>query len=140
MYSQRINRDDPERVFINVKNIYTTASLAAGDVVCYDVATFDGVRVTQPLTANLGLVVGVAAETIATNGYGLVQCWGYRDDVDVDGTTGLAAGDVLKTANASFDLAYYTTATVASITAYRFIAGEAFTTGLADKKVFIRCL
>ena len=140
MYSQRINRDDPEKIFINVQSVYTTASLAAGDVVCFDVATYDGVRVTNPLTANFGLVAGVAAETIANGGFGLVQCYGYRDDVDVDGTTALAAGDVLKIANASFDLAYFTTATSANHLAYRFIAGEAFTTGLADKKVMVRCL
>ena len=139
MYSQRINRDDPEKIFINVQCVYTTG-LVAGDVCCFDVATYDGVRVTGPATANLGMVAGVAAETIANNGFGLVQCWGYRDDVDVDGTTALAAGDVLKIANGSLDLAYFTTATSANHLAYRFIAGEAFTTGLADKKVMVRCL
>lgn len=140
MYSQRINRDDPEKVFINVQSVYTTASLQPGDVVCYDVATYDGVRVTNPLTANFALACGVAAEVIANGGFGLAQCWGYRDDVDVDGTTGLAAGDVLKMTTGSFDLSYYTTATSASRLAYRFAAGEAFTTGLADKKVMIRCI
>jgi len=108
--------------------------------VCFDVATYDGVRVTNPLTANFGMVAGAAAEAIVNGGFGLVQCYGYRDDVDVDGTTALAAGDVLKLVTASFDLAYFTTATSANHLAYRFIAGEAFTTGLADKKVMIRCL
>lgn len=140
MYFQRINRDDPEKGFINVQNIYSTAALAAGDVVCYDVGTYDGVRVTQPATANLHLACGAAAEAIAVNGYGLVQCWGYRDDIDVDGTTGLGAGDPLKIANGSFDLALYTTA-IANPTAVRFVAGEAYTTGAAaDKAVFLRCI
>lgn len=140
MYSQRINRDDPEKVFINVQSTYSTASLTAGDVVCFDIDSYDGLNVTRPATANFGLVCGAAAETIANGGFGLVQCWGYRDDVEVDGTTALAAGDVLALQNNSFVLRYYTTATVASITAYRFIAGEAFTTGSADKKVFLRCI
>jgi hypothetical protein len=140
MYSQRINRDDAEKVFINVQSTYSTASLAAGDAVCFDVASYDGLNVTIPLTANFGMACGVAAETIADGGFGLVQCWGYRDDVEVDGTTALASGDVLKLQTGSFALAYYTTATLASITAYRFIAGEAFTTGTANKKVFVRCI
>ncbi len=140
MYFQRINRDDPEKVFINVQNIYSTAALAAGDIVSYDIGTYDGIRVTQPATANLGLVCGAAAEAIAVNGYGLVQCWGYRDDIDVDGTTGLGAGDALKCADGSFDLALYTTATNGG-TCFRFLAGEAYTTGAAaNKKVFLRCV
>ena len=140
MFSQRINRDDPEKIFINVQSIYSTAALAAGDMVCYDVATYDGVRVTQPATANLHLSCGAAAEAIAVNGFGLVQAWGFRDDIDVDGTTGLGAGDPLKIADGSFDLALYTTAIVNPF-AVRFVAGEAYTTGAAaNKQVFLRCI
>lgn len=143
IYFQRINRDDPERVFINVQNVYSTAALAAGDAVCFDVATFDGVRVTNPLTANLNLPAGVAAEAIAVNGFGLVQAYGFRDDVDVDGTTGLGAGDALLIANASFDLILDAAEVTGAKGAFApcFVAGEAYTTGAAaDKAVFIRCL
>lgn len=142
MYLQRINRDDPEKIFINVQNIYSTAALAAGDIVCFDVSTFDGVRVTQPATANLALPAGAAAEAIAVNGYGLVQAWGYRADVDVDGTTGLGAGDPLAITNGSFDLTLATAVTnAAGQYAPCFVAGVAYTTGAAaDKAVFIRCI
>ena len=139
MYFQRINRDDPEKVFINVQSVYTTASLAAGDIVCFDVATYDGVRVTNPLTANLHLVCGAAAETIANGGFGLVQAWGFRNDIDVDGTSGGNAGDVLKHANASFDLLKYTTAQLVTAHPY-FVAGTSFSTGTSDRAVFLRCI
>ena len=143
MRFQHINREDAEKIYISVKSVYTTASLAAGDVVCFDVATFDGLRVTNPLTANLNLIAGVASQTIANGDFGAVQAYGYADNVDVDGTSGLGAGDPLQVSNASFDLTLVTAGAEVGKGWLKpaFVAGEAYTAGAAaDKKVFVRAL
>lgn len=100
MLFKRINRADPEKIFIVVKNSYSTASLTNGQAVIWDFATdADGVGVTRPSAraTNGGVAVaGVAAETIASGEYGLVQVYGYHSAVRVRTATGgspaIAAG------------------------------------------------
>jgi hypothetical protein len=78
---QRVNRTDPEKVFLVVKNTYSTASLTAGQAVQWDYYTDkDGVGVTRPrarATSGGAAVAGVVAETITHNNYGLIQVYGY---------------------------------------------------------------
>ena len=89
MLFQRINRSDPERVFIVAKNSWSTASLTNGQVVDWDYTTDkDGVGVTKPTAPALYTtgpsgfaVAGVAAETIAAGSYGLIQVYGYHSAV-----------------------------------------------------------
>lgn len=103
MLFQRINRTDPEKVFIVVKNSYSTAALSNGQAVIWDFATDgDGVGVTMPSAraTNAGIAVaGIAAEAIAAAGYGLVQVYGYHSAVRVrnmtGGTPAIAAGSPL---------------------------------------------
>jgi len=87
MLFMRVNRSNPEKVFIVVKNSYSTASLTNGQAVAWDHQTdADGVGVTKPFayTTSLGAdIAGVAAETIAAGAYGLVQVWGYHSAVRV---------------------------------------------------------
>jgi hypothetical protein len=83
MLFQRINRSDPEKVFIIVKNSYTTASLTNGQPVMWDYVTDgDGVGVTLATagTAKHGgfVAAGVVSETITAGSYGLVQIYGYH--------------------------------------------------------------
>ena len=81
MRIQRINRSDPEKVFIVVMNSYSTASLSAGQAVQWDYTTdANGVSVTIPrarATSAGAAVAGVVAETIAHNAYGMIQVYGY---------------------------------------------------------------
>ncbi|MBW2621266.1 MAG: hypothetical protein JRD68_00040 [Deltaproteobacteria bacterium] len=85
MILQRINRTDPEKIFIVVMNSYGTASLANGQAVIWDFAgDADGVGVTRPtaIATNLGLAAaGIVAEAIAAGDYGLVQVYGYHSAV-----------------------------------------------------------
>jgi len=89
MLFQRINRTDPEKIFIVVRNSWTTASLTNGQVVDWDFTTdVDGVGVskpTAPAAYNTGpagfCTAGVAAETIAAGAYGLIQVYGYHSAV-----------------------------------------------------------
>lgn len=86
MLFSRVNRSNPEKVFIVAKNSYSTASLTNGQVVIWDWTTDgDGVGVTVATATNnvsCGVdVAGVAVETIAAGGYGLLQVYGYHSSV-----------------------------------------------------------
>jgi hypothetical protein len=78
MLFQRVNRDNPERVFMVMKA--NAAGIAADDVVQLELtaASVDGINIIQPATANTLAVVGVADAAIANGSYGLVQIFGYR--------------------------------------------------------------
>ena len=126
MLFQRIKRTDPERVFVIVQNSYATASLTNGQAVVWDFAgKADGVSVTMPLaiTTNLGFAAaGIAAETIASDAYGLVQVYGYHSAVRTRVSTSganIAAGVplALNAAGSVFCLENYvvTTATTTPI-------------------------
>src|SRR3990167_3536035 len=86
MLFKRINRADPEKIFIIAKNSYSTASLTNGQAVIWDWTTdVDGVGVTlATATENVSCgvdVAGVAAETISSGDYGLLQVYGYHSAV-----------------------------------------------------------
>jgi len=80
MLLQRINRTDPEQVFIIVKNTYGTATLTNGQPVSWDYTTdADGIGVTLPVAAESGFqTAGIIAESIAAAAYGLCQVYGYH--------------------------------------------------------------
>jgi hypothetical protein len=92
MLFQRISRTNPEKIFVIVKNSYSTASLTNGQPVIWDWTTdCDGVGVTlATATENVSAgqdVAGVVAETIAHNDYGLVQVYGYHSAARVRSMT-----------------------------------------------------
>lgn len=96
MEFQRTNRTDPERIFVVVKNSYSTASLSANQWVAWDTLTDeDGVGVTKPDDpGTICAIAGVAVETIAHNDYGLVQVYGFRNGARMSGGSGLATSKI----------------------------------------------
>ncbi len=127
MLFSRINRSNPEKVFVVAKNSYATASLTNGQAVIWDYATdSDGVGVTQPTdgTGRAGhygtAFAGIAAETIASGDYGLLQVYGYHSATRVRNHTGtnpaIAAGTGLTCVDAIFALASYPAAAAATST------------------------
>ena len=95
MLFQRVNRTDPERIFVVVKNSYSTAALAANQWVAWDVVTDeDGVAVTKPNGENRSAGAGVAVEAIAAGDYGLIQVWGYRNGARCSAGTGLVTSKI----------------------------------------------
>lgn len=127
MLAQRINRSNPEKIFIVAKNTYATASLTNGQATVWDYATdADGVGVTKPTdgTGRAGhygaAFAGIAAETIAAADYGLIQVYGYHSAVRVRTHTGgnpaIAAGTGLTCVDAVFALASYPAAAAATST------------------------
>lgn len=143
MFTTGVTRTGPEKVFIQVKNGYSTASLTVGQIVCLSTAAADGTTVTRPATANLALVKGVVKDaSIAYGEYGEVQCYGYNEDALVSGGTDVAAGDKLTAKNGVFNAIKATTTTaISSGESGLLIALQAFTTSTAAaKKVEIRCM
>jgi len=107
MLFKRVSRTDPEKVFIVVSNGYTTASLTNGQPVQWDTGDANGVSVTIPQTAFRGMAfAGIAAETIASGAYGLIQVYGYHSAVIVDSSTtqDIYAGCALFMSVAAFNL------------------------------------
>jgi len=83
MLFQRLNRSDPEKIFVVAMNSYSTASLTVGQAVIWDWTTdIDGVGVTlATATENVSAgqdIAGVAVATITAGSYGLLQVYGYN--------------------------------------------------------------
>jgi hypothetical protein len=117
MMFQRVNRSDPEKVFIIVYNSYSSASLSNGQAVMWDYGDANGVSVTKPAsgltrTSHYGVAfAGIAAETIAAGAYGIVQVYGYHSAVRMHSNTGgnpaITAGTGLVSVQAEFCLSSY---------------------------------
>lgn len=89
MYIQRVNRTNPEKVFIVVHNAEATSvTTGMGVTFCNAAkgaaaaASADGMAVVK-VTANADMMsfAGVAAQDIVTDGYGRSQVWGYNNSI-----------------------------------------------------------
>jgi len=89
---QRISRTSPEKIFVVVKNNFSTAAITIGQVVQWDFTAADGVSVTRPTAraTNGGVATcGVVADqSIASAGFGLVQVFGLHSSVRMRVVTG----------------------------------------------------
>ena len=98
MLFARVNRSNPEKVFIVAYNSYATAALSNGQAVMWDFLTdADGVGVTRPVARATppGLAMaGIAAEAISSADYGLIQVYGYHSAVRVRQDTASSAANV----------------------------------------------
>lgn len=93
MLWQRINRSNPEKVFVVVFNSYSTAAITNGQAVQWDFNTdCDGVGVTIPTAraTNQGFATAgiVAAASITSGDYGLIQVYGFHSATRVRTVTG----------------------------------------------------
>ena len=87
MLFQRINRSDPEKIFMVVK---AGENLLVARPVCFHfTGTDDGLSAfTVNAAVDTGLTIGIADAAIASGAYGLVQCYGFRSDVyTINGST-----------------------------------------------------
>lgn len=100
MNIQRINRTDPEKVFIVVKNAEASAALVQGGPVVWKASgTDDGLEVVKLVTgaaAKSTLLAGIADTAIANAAIGFVQCYGIRTDAVINqaGTASAANGAI----------------------------------------------
>lgn len=102
MLIQQLNRQDPERVQLVVKNVDGGGSITTGmgAALVATAASGDGISAvrTTALAGNANNFCGVAAMDIPINGYGLVTAWGYAASVLISQSVGsytITAGDVL---------------------------------------------
>ena len=148
MIFQRVNRTDPERVFVVMRNNEGAAMIK--DQTCQlelASASVDGVRVRDMDTGNLHAFIGIVDAAIADGAYGLVQVYGYRStsvvlttDTSID--TGVAlvpvAGQdyLVSSATVLTSTANYTRSPIVA-----FLC-ESITTSTASvtRKIFIRSM
>ncbi len=152
MLIQRVNRTDPEKAFIVVKNAEASVALVQGGPVVFKASgTGDGSEVVKLITgaaAKAPLLAGVADSAIANAAYGLVQCYGVRTDAVINqagtasGANG-AIGDVLTlwTASDAFSGAAAGAATGYSPWAVlmQTVASSA-TVATTTGTIFLRCM
>lgn len=101
MLIQQLNRTDPERIQIMVKNVDGGGSITTGLGVCFPItgASIDGVSAVRATATLQRGFIGVATQDIAINGFGLVTSWGIVNSVQISnvGTSiTVTAGDLLK--------------------------------------------
>ena len=119
MEFQRPNRTDPERIFVVVRNSYSTATLTNGQWCGWDIVTDkDGYSVTKISGAIRAAPAGCVVESIPAGSYGLCQVWGYKSDARCLGGSGsistkITAGSPLYFRTSAFAARNYSrTATV----------------------------
>jgi len=151
MIIQRVNRTNPEKVFIIGRND-DTAAFTKGGVVCYKFdGTRDGLDMERSVTAaavKSTLASGITDTALAAGSYGLVQCYGVRTDALMltsgEATDSSAAvGDVMIMDTASGGLSGNTAGAVA-IYYPGFVMGETMassaTSVTTTGTVFIRMM
>jgi hypothetical protein len=149
MIFSAFQKEDADNVFSIVRNV-SGSTISAGAAVVWDVSTqVDGVRVTTPATATLGILAGITDESMANSAYGRVQKHGYKSQAYVlpDGSVTMTAGSLIVASNGQTYLAYNTQNTAATIKSAGvglvFAAEDvaaATTTVAVLKKVLIRAL
>lgn len=150
MIFQRLNRSDPERIFIVVQN-NEGAAINKDQTVQWELASasIDGVKVRDMDTANDYAFAGIADAAIANGEFGLLQVYGYRSSSIVFQTGTSVATGVPLVAVAAQDYLNSVLSTFASntsVTLHNIVAvlGESITdataSGTVSRKIFIRAL
>ncbi|MGI9298580.1 MAG: hypothetical protein ACR2QC_11895 [Gammaproteobacteria bacterium] len=143
MLLKRLNRDEPERVFIVVEN--NEGAQMDKDSTCQlDLTTdVDGVKARDVDQHEQYAFLGVVDANLADGDFGLVQVYGYRSSSNVVRTnTNLSAGMVLAPVTGVHHFAQVGTAAATALAAVWAVAAESSTsgTGSSTPKIFIRAL
>lgn len=126
MIIQQLNRTDPERIQINIKNVDGGGSITTGLGVSFPQsgASIDGVSAVRTTASLARGFIGVAVQDIAINGYGLVTAWGYVNSVQISnvGTSiTITAGDQLKVSGIAGQFFSSVTAETTSTQYYKYV-------------------
>ena len=148
MLFQRINRSDPEKIFMVVKA--QQALLVDRPVTLAFTGTDDGLGArTCDSAVEISAVIGIADASIATVGdYGLVQVYGFRSSAVCIAATSIAAGGtgcVYVPVHDSSGILSQSISIGASVAALpNFVAANSASTttfgASSGMAVFIRCL
>lgn len=134
MLIQQLNRQDPERVQIMVKNVDGGGSITTGRGVCFPVtgASIDGVSAVRSTAALQMGFVGVSTQDIGINGYGLATAWGFVNSVQISnvGTSiTITAGDALLPGSVAGTFFSAITAQAFSTLLYKYVYAAATVPG-----------
>ena len=126
MIIQQLNREDAEKVQIQVKNVDGGGSITTGLGACFPIAgaSIDGISAVKATGALARGFVGVAVQDIAINGFGLVTAWGLVNSVQISnvGTSiTVTAGDQLKAGAVAGTFFSSITAEATSTQYYKFV-------------------
>lgn len=126
MLIQQLNRTDPERIQINVKNVDGGGSITTGMGIAMvgTAASGDGINAVRSTVALANAFAGVAAQDIAINAYGLVTAWGFAASVAISQSVGsytITSGDTLRLAGAAGHFTSVITAQAVSTQMYRYV-------------------
>lgn len=148
MIFKRVNRSEPEQVFIVVL-ANEGAALNKDQTVQWETASasVDGVRVRDMDTGNLWAFAGVVDAAIADGAYGLIQIYGYRStssilttDTSIDTGVPLkvvAGQDYFQTENS----VYTSNANMTRAPLFAVLLESITTsTGAVSRKIFIRAM
>jgi hypothetical protein len=116
MLIQQLNRTDPERIQLMIKNVDGGGSITTGLGAAFPItgASIDGISAVRATAALARGFIGVATQDIAINGFGLVTSWGFVNSVQISnvgtsititGGDGLRAGAVAGTFFSGLNLA-----------------------------------
>lgn len=143
MLLKRLNRDEPERIFVVVEN-NEGAQMDKDATASLDITTdVDGIKALDINANEEYAFMGIVDANIADNDFGLVQTYGYRSSSNVVRTnTNLSAGMPLTPVAAVHHLAQVGTAAATALGAIWVIAAESSTSGAGSSspKVFIRAM
>ncbi len=127
MLIQQLNRTDPERIQIMVRNQDGSGSITTGYGACFvkgAVASIDGITVVKATAALQFGFIGVATQDIGFNAFGLVTAWGFVNSVQISnvGTSiTITAGDVLIPSAIAGQFFSVVTAQAMSTLLYKFV-------------------
>jgi hypothetical protein len=139
MIFQRLNRTDPERIFMVMRS---NESCSADDAVCLETNSdsIDGVKVRQPDTGLLHSFVGIADAAITSGSYGLIQVYGYRSTSRVFMTnTSIDTGVVITpVAGAAYVQSFASSNVPYGVLLETIVSSAA--SGTVSRKIFIRAM
>ena len=100
MLIQQLNRTDPDRVLISIRNVDGSGSITTGMGACLVQAgaSINGINAVRSTAGTWLGFCGVARSDIAINDYGLVTAWGYAASINISnvGTSlTITRGDIL---------------------------------------------
>ena len=150
MLLQRINRSDPEKVFIVVK---AGEDLKSGRPVCMHFSgTDDGlVGWLANAATDVSAVVGIADADITSGDYGLVQCYGFRSAAiavcasnftiaNLAILVPVSVGSGMLSMSASLGASIIAQPSFIAAVSASSLSSDVSVTGGTDLPVFIRCM
>lgn len=136
MQTQQLNRTDPERITLVVKNVDGGGSITTGAGACLVQAgaSIDGISAVNSTAGTYKGFCGVAKQDVAINDFGVVTGWGIADSVLIShegSSITVTRGDTLKPSAVAGAFASSLTDQAISTLLYRYVYAATTTTAIS---------